>query len=506
MVDNGVAGSGTAGDAWIAAFGQNSLRTLLTAGTILVCLVLCTTFLVDGTRDREVAVTAAGRAAANLADSLAQQVSDTLEATNCALFGLAERVTGGPAPGDSLSQWMAMQVMMVPRLHQLLVIDERGNVRANSDAKSADLDLSRLHDLLSHHRRDADTGMYLSGPARNGKATPWLIFASRRIDRADGRFAGVVVAELEVDYFKRLYEHVDVGPHGTIALVSDGGTIMVRKPFAFVGSTFRDHRARTSRSNSTGLILTTSPFDGIARLDAFQRLTDYPFTVWVSVAQDDFLAQWRSAAQANGIAVTLMVTMIGLLSVGLGTQIAKRKKAEESLSRLALFDGLTSVANRRRFDSTLEAEAKRAHRDGSTLALLMIDVDNFKAYNDNYGHPGGDAILTTIAQTIAANVLRPNDLTARYGGEEFAVILPATSAAHAVVIAERIRTGVVNLNMPHVGTPALVVTVSIGVAALAPRTSNESAALIREADAALYESKSAGRNRWSLGPRGALVI
>jgi diguanylate cyclase (GGDEF)-like protein len=481
----------------LAAIKRNLLQTMLAAGAVLLCLLISMILIVDEIHDREVAVSVANRAAANLAESLAQQASDTFEATNCALFGLGERAAGGPAPGGSLSEWMAMQVMMVPRLHQLLVIDERGHVRASSDAGAPALSPSSLRGLISYHRARGDAGLYLSGPARDRRGTTWLILASRRFERADGRFAGVVVSELEVGYFERLYRDVDVGPRGTISLISDRGIITVRKPFAFIGSVFRQPTlAGASRLSSAGLV--TWPLDGVSRLNAFQRLPDYPFAIWVSVPQDDVLAQWRSAAQANGIAIMIMVTMICLLATGLGMQIEKRKQAEASLARLALLDGLTGLANRRRFDSALESEWKRAHREGSTVALLMIDVDNFKAYNDHYGHPCGDTILTAIAQTLAATVLRIGDLTARYGGEEFAVILPSTSAAHAVAIAERIRTAVAELKVPHIGTPAGVVTVSIGVAALVPRASSESAELLREADAALYESKSAGRNRWSL--------
>jgi diguanylate cyclase (GGDEF)-like protein len=392
---------------------------------------------------------------------------------------------------------MAMQVMMVPRLNQLLVIDERGHVRASSDSDSPAVSPGDLRGLLSYHRGSGHTGLYLSGPVRSRVGASWLILASRRFDWADGRFAGVVVSEIEVDYFERLYRNVDVGARGTISLVSDRGIITVRKPYALIGRAFEQPAlAGASRSSPAGLI--TWPLAGISRLNAFQRLPGYPFAIWVSVPQDDVLAQWRSAAQANAIAIMIMVAMICLLATGLGMQIEKRKQAEESLARLALLDGLTGLANRRRFDAALDAEWKRAHRDGSTLALLMIDVDNFKAYNDHYGHPCGDTILTTISQTIAATVLRPGDLAARYGGEEFAVILPATAAAHAVVIAERIRTVVAELNLPHIGTPAGVVTVSIGAAALEPRTSGAITELLREADAALYESKSAGRNRCSL--------
>jgi diguanylate cyclase (GGDEF)-like protein len=467
---------------------------LLTTGAVLVCLLLGSIFFVDVVHERDVATMAAGREAANLAESLALQVSDTLEATNCALFGLGERAAGGPAPGGSLREWMAMQVMMVPRLHELLVIDERGRLRASSAIGAPESTPASLANLVTYHREDADPGLYVSGPVRLPGGKRWLVLASRRIDAADGRFAGVAVAELQATYFAGLYKNVDVGPRGTIALVNDGGIIVVRKPFALMGTAFRNS-VPSAANGSAGLIVARSPLDGINRLSAFQQLSDYPFAVWVSVAPDDFLAQWRASARANGIAVTAIVTLIGLLATALGMQFGKRKRAEETLARLAWLDGLTGVANRRSFDAALETEWLRGVRDGSVLALLLIDVDNFKAYNDRYGHVGGDKILIAVARTIRAKIFRDADLAARYGGEEFAVILPATPAQGALEVAERIRTAIAELGEPHSGSAAQVVTVSIGVAALTPSTFVDMMTLVSSADQALYAAKSNGRNR-----------
>lgn len=179
--------------------------------------------------------------------------------------------------------------------------------------------------------------------------------------------------------------------------------------------------------------------------------------------------------------------------------MTEEKQAQIALEQLATRDGLTGLANRRCFDDTLHAEWQRAMRQGQPLSLLMVDVDNFKQYNDAYGHMGGDACLQRIAGAVA-NEMRANDLVARYGGEEFAVILPNQSLKGAAIVAERIRCRVEQLRLPNLGVGNQCVTVSIGAAtALAARDSEMGpASLIATADAALYRAKHMGRNRISM--------
>ena len=177
------------------------------------------------------------------------------------------------------------------------------------------------------------------------------------------------------------------------------------------------------------------------------------------------------------------------------------------LSRLARFDALTGVANRRHFDERMAQEFSRAARDKTPLALLMIDVDHFKRFNDLHGHQAGDACLARIAQAILASVRRPADLVARYGGEEFAVILPGTNAEGATQRAEAIRKKIETLEITRPGTAIINrITVSVGMASVSPLETAASIGsssmslpsptkLIAAADAALYRVKNDGRNR-----------
>ncbi len=179
----------------------------------------------------------------------------------------------------------------------------------------------------------------------------------------------------------------------------------------------------------------------------------------------------------------------------------RRRMAEELLSTnarltlLAALDGLTGIANRRSFDERFAHEWSRAVRHRKPLALAMIDLDNFKQFNDLYGHVAGDRCLCAVAAALALQVQRPEDLVARFGGEEFALLLPHTSAEGALHVVERIRAAVLELGIEHAGNSWKRVTVSIGYSALTPTQSDGQSGLIQLADAALYQAKSRGRNR-----------
>ena len=184
---------------------------------------------------------------------------------------------------------------------------------------------------------------------------------------------------------------------------------------------------------------------------------------------------------------------------------AQLEDANRQLRVLAQEDGLTRLANRRRFDEALGAEYRRAMRVGSPLAVVMLDVDCFKAFNDTYGHPSGDTCLQALAGVLNGRCRRPADLPARYGGEEFVLLLPNTDAAGALGVAECVRAAVRGLAIPHAGSEHGFATVSIGVAALTPGGPQRPAALVEAADAALYEAKRAGRNTVRLADAPAEV-
>ncbi len=183
----------------------------------------------------------------------------------------------------------------------------------------------------------------------------------------------------------------------------------------------------------------------------------------------------------------------------LETRVAERTAELQILNRkleaLSTTDGLTGIANRRRFDEALAHEWSRAARLDQPLALAMLDVDWFKKYNDHYGHQGGDECLKAIAKVLATSVCRTGDLVARYGGEEFAFIAPATEGAVALIMAQKICNALKVLALPHEISGFGWVTASIGVAAIVPKEGLEPEVLVTAADQALYRAKEQGRNQ-----------
>ena len=173
----------------------------------------------------------------------------------------------------------------------------------------------------------------------------------------------------------------------------------------------------------------------------------------------------------------------------------KLDAANQELIRIASSDGLTGVANRRYFDEALSLEWRRARRHSNPVALLMCDIDYFKAYNDTYGHLAGDECLRQVARSISRHSERPSDTVARFGGKKFAVILAETTIGGALMVAEKIRQGIRELNIAHDASPFGHVTLSIGIVSAAPGFDNPPDDLIAAAEKALQRAKQEGRDR-----------
>jgi len=213
----------------------------------------------------------------------------------------------------------------------------------------------------------------------------------------------------------------------------------------------------------------------------------------------------------KGNDITFLLTgapLIGLVNETIGAvvqfkDISERKvyedalkKTNKKLEKLARVDGLTQIANRRVFDETLHKEWQRMQRSHLPIALLMIDIDFFKLFNDNYGHAQGDECLKQVAKTISSCVHRSHDLVARYGGEEFGCILPETDLKGAAIIADSILNSVQECQIPHEYSKVTdIVTISVGCFCMIPGKEDQYGVLIGEADKLLYKSKKLGRNR-----------
>ncbi|MBW0146163.1 CHASE domain-containing protein [Marinobacter arenosus] len=192
-----------------------------------------------------------------------------------------------------------------------------------------------------------------------------------------------------------------------------------------------------------------------------------------------------------GITLACLIVSYFVISVRKNAELTE---AKTELERISFTDALTGLANRRHFDIYLEREYRRAIRQGSALSLVMIDIDHFKEYNDEYGHPAGDACLKKVADCLRQVVHRPADLVARYGGEEFSIVLPNTETPKE--FGEFCRRAVEALGIPHKASSAAnVVTISVGISTLTPETWQQNLTdLLHRADEALYQAKETGRN------------
>lgn len=268
------------------------------------------------------------------------------------------------------------------------------------------------------------------------------------------------------------------------------------------------HGMFSGRGEAVGWILLA--IDATALALAMRRARESSERLWLAVAMVaacfDIWLTFRSGARFSvgwylgkvGSLATTMVVLIALVN-NLASVYRKMRGAHQVLANLAKIDGLTGLSNRRSFDQSLEAESRRAARSGQPLALLMVDVDHFKLYNDRYGHQQGDECLRAVSALLTASARRPGDTVARYGGEEFAMLLPATDMEGAMLVANRLLAGLAGMAMEHAGAPAGVVSLSVGVACGDGR---HPASLVREADEALYRAKRTGRGRAVAARRG----
>lgn len=232
--------------------------------------------------------------------------------------------------------------------------------------------------------------------------------------------------------------------------------------------------------------------------EVLRRLRADPLTEQISVIFISGLD--RPEDEANGLKMGAAdyITKpfnqtVVMARVALHLQVVRQRRM---LERLANIDGLTELANRRRFDEVYALEWQRARRSGRPLSLALLDVDAFKQYNDRYGHPAGDRALRAVARTAAVAMRRPADMAARYGGEELVLLLPETGAAEACRLVSQVLLAVAGLSIAHeVSGVAPVLTASAGGATLEPGGLETAPALFDAADAELYRAKQAGRNR-----------
>ncbi|QVW26603.1 sensor domain-containing diguanylate cyclase [Pseudomonas hormoni] len=458
--------------------------------------------------DKEVAMS-------NLAQTLASQAQATIKQADTLLFTLVERLENDgfdPAGLPHLERLLSAQRSELSQLHGMFVYDETGRWIANSngavvpDANNAD------REYFVYHRDHPDRGPHIGPSIKSRSSGEWIMTVSRRINHADGSFAGVALATIYLSHFLSLYDSIDMGRNGVINLIADNATIVVRRPFneAEIGTSLANGPLfkQLLPTGNSGTATVRSVMDGVVRVVGFRRVEGYPLIVFAALDKYEVLAGWREESLLSAGIVALLLGFLGVLGYRLINLMKQQNRIQNqlldaqeklievnrSLELLALEDALTGLSNRRQFDLFIHSEIGRARRSLTGLALLMIDVDHFKLFNDHYGHLAGDECLRNISAIITENIQRPGDLAARYGGEEFAVVLPGTDYVGAFLVAEKIRRAVLHAGIRHSEGAEGVVTVSLGVAAYDPASQAQADDLIGAADKALYVAKASGRN------------
>ncbi|WP_160107436.1 sensor domain-containing diguanylate cyclase [Pseudomonas izuensis] len=495
----------------VARLKVRSAVTLL--GAVCLSMALIVSWEVWSSRqyhlhDKEVAMS-------NLAQTLASQAQATIKQADTLLFSLVDRLENDGIEGDRLhrlQRLLSAQRNELSQIHGLFVYDQTGQWVANSNGAEVGVANNSDREYFIYHRDHPDRGPHIGPSIKSRSSGEWIMTVSRRINHPDGSFAGVALATIYLSHFLELYDSIDMGKNGVINLIADDASIVVRRPFneADIGTSLAKSPLFTQLlpNGSAGTATIKSIIDGVERVVGYRRVEGYPLIVFAALNKDEVLAGWRKESMLSAAIVSLLLGFLGVLGYRLiklmkqqnliqvellGSQ-ERLLELNRNLELLALEDALTGLANRRQFDLFIQAETGRARRNLTGLALVMIDVDHFKAFNDHYGHLAGDQCLRNIAAIIIEHIKRPGDLAARFGGEEFAVVLPGTDYVGAFLVAEKIRRAVQAAGLQHNESPEGVITVSVGVCGYDPASQTRTEDLIGAADKALYVAKASGRN------------
>ncbi|MFE1603269.1 sensor domain-containing diguanylate cyclase [Methylobacterium sp. ID0610] len=482
------------------------LSRILFAFSGAVILALCTLGGCFTLNMRENAWSQAARTSENLLRSIERTLDRDIQLYDLSLQAVVEGLQNPALEGLSPEiQRLSLfdRAATAPGFGAMFVLDQLGRAYIDSGSAVPRLLNASERDYYRVHRDRADVGLFIGRPVTASPTGRVVIPMSRRFTYADGTFAGVVVGGIEVAHFAELFRRLNIEPDSAINLFRDDGMLLVRTPAGHVplgrDMSFTPN-VRRFISEDADQFRAISAMDGVERFYTFSRVGSWPLRVNAALSVQAIDASWRPRAGIVGLLVVVMCCGVGVLMMWVDGELRRRVKAEraaqaasQELARLAATDGLTGLANRRQFDGAL-ASAMR-HADACPVALLLFDADQFKRYNDIYGHLAGDQVLKTIARVLQQQVCDTSGLACRIGGEEFAVILSGMDEAGAVACAERVRQAIAAKSIPHAGLSRGAVTVSAGVIHLSRHSDLTGEQWYAAADAALYQAKRQGRNQ-----------
>lgn len=343
-----------------------------------------------------------------------------------------------------------------------------------------------------------------------------MIPVSVRINDAGGGFSGVALATIKIDYFRHFYNYFEMGDRDTLSLLKTDGTALYIRPFPedIINRNFSSSPLFTQAlmTQDRGYSTWVSVADKVERIFGFARLERYPLVVAAGYDKSALWDNWLRDSLPDIILNAMLLLGILLMGAIVFRQVRMNVRNQTELTVLrdeltsinhtlqlmALADGLTGLANRRQFDLFLENSLKSSRTSGKPVALIMIDVDHFKRYNDFYGHVAGDNCLRQVGALLHKLTLHTDTLAARYGGEEFALVLPEADENEAFMFAQSAVQLVRDAQIPHVesGLEKPTLTISAGCFCMISDGNRDDVMRIKEsADRALYLAKQQGRDR-----------
>ena len=520
-----------------ASFGIRA-RLVVLALILVVPLMIDRVLVLENTRANRVEM--ATNELAKLAEQSAKAQREMISSIEAMLRSAAYIQSASEQTGRSCTILRASLRVEMPWIASLSVVAPNGRIACSTSANYVGLNVA---DAPYYQKTLESHGFSLSDLILNPVTHKPMLLASYPTAASGGDTPWVILAGINLDWMGRLMAGLGERPGTQAFLLDSKGMVLAAQPAdpEVIGQPYAG--VDGSRVPADAAVLTIR---GLKRLTAAAAIPGTDTRVVVNIDHDVMLAPinhalekaylqlacasllaligaWFVAEQFIIRPIRLMTSMANRFGQGdltarasgsglpsefrplaaafnfMAAQLAERERdliaSNDRLTVMASVDLVSGLANRRGFQSRLEFEWLKLQHLGCSLALMMIDVDHFKLFNDSYGHPEGDACLGRLGETLAAIADQASGFAARYGGEEFCLMLPGADRARAVEVAEQVRAAVERLAIPHAVTECGRVTVSVGVAVVTPHAERRAGDLIEAADAALYAAKHRGRNQ-----------
>ncbi len=462
-----------------------------------------------------------------------------------ALVQIVSRVYAkAPLEAPGCNQYLTDLTANIPWIRDVSVAATDGRIKCSTEPLAVGLNVSdRPHFQEALNSREFGLSTYLINHVHQAPS----VVATFPVIADDGAPKGVVLAVINLQWIGDLATTAAQHSGASVLMLDGGGTVIAGSADeqTFIGKRFAGHDLTQAMLKEDEGSITTKGFDGVGRIFAYVRVPwtqarlavgldesvvhsgidreiDFAYLQLVVVGLFVLIVVWFGGEQLVVRPIRSLVRTATRFGRGdlhvraayepwvaefaplaaalddMAAKLAMREEelriANEHLEELASLDGLTGLANRRAFDRQIAHDWQRACEHREPVALMMIDIDHFKLFNDRYGHVAGDTCLRAVGETLSLVTLEEAVLVARYGGEEFALLLPGLNIERASALADEARRAIEDLCINHSESPCGYVTVSIGVESFVPDRYQEPAALIEAADSALYDAKRRGRN------------